>query len=316
MKKSLTLIFVFLFVVTAFAHADRTITVKIDGKAVDLKDAPAFIDERGSTLVPIRSIADNFGAQTSWDAKTQTATIKKDEKDIEISILDKKVRIGGKAASAQSFGTVKNGRTYVPLRLIAEGFEASVSYDDKTGTVSILTSPNAPAKKQPEIKKETDPFLILGITETPLKYRELKLQDASAEDLKIAKDTYGKFWTDNMKVYSAKDHEIPNLNLTLDFATTEQVGLLNNYTMSIDSIVLSNGKIVPSSLSLPNMALFGMDLNYDPKDAIDLIGQQIDKIVLDLPFDHELKQFPVIVVDVKPLLIRKQDSLLQKYRNN
>lgn len=316
MKKLFILSILLIMNLSILSYGEKAIHIIVNEKPIDLKDAAAFVDPNGSTLVPIRFVADNLGARTFWDDKTQIATITKKQKKIEIRILEKKILIDGTVFETKSHGMIRDARTYVPLRLIAEGFDADVNYDHKSKTVNIITNditlPTPPEKEVP--KTPTDPFKKLGITETPLRYKELGLKDAGEKDLQIAKTALGKFWKDNYKVYSAKAGDIPDLNLTVDFATSEQTGLLNNYTMSIDAIVLADGQIIESCLSLPNMSLFGMNLNYDPKDALDLIGKEVDKIVLDLPFDHDLKQFPLIVVDVENFVIQKTDSQLQKHR--
>jgi hypothetical protein len=51
-------------------------TASVDGKNVTVDPAPQAI--KGSTMVPLRFIADIFGAQTSYDSQTKTITITKE----------------------------------------------------------------------------------------------------------------------------------------------------------------------------------------------------------------------------------------------
>lgn len=46
------------------------------------------------------------------------------------------------AESPQEFGTLINGKTYVPIRYVAENLGAKVGYEGKTKTVSIVDSAN------------------------------------------------------------------------------------------------------------------------------------------------------------------------------
>lgn len=112
------------------------IGVYVNGNKIN---AEAYLDKSNNrTLVPIRFVADNLGADTKWDAVTKTAKVTKDNKVIEICIPCKKVTVDGQEISADSFGSLRNSRTYVPLRLIAENFNAEVAY--KKGNVYISTN--------------------------------------------------------------------------------------------------------------------------------------------------------------------------------
>lgn len=64
-------------------YEDKTIilqlgskTASIDGKTVTVDPAPQAM--KGSTMVPLRFIADVFGAQTNYDSQTKTITITKE----------------------------------------------------------------------------------------------------------------------------------------------------------------------------------------------------------------------------------------------
>ncbi len=142
MKKLLTLLLTAIVLSTSIAMANTKITVKVNGSVIDLKDAPAFVDKSNRTLVPIRFIADNLGADTDWNQLSQTATVKKDGKTIEICIPCKKVKIDGQEIGTDSYGQLKNSRTYVPLRLIAEAFGAQVGYSNGVVTIDTANSNN------------------------------------------------------------------------------------------------------------------------------------------------------------------------------
>lgn len=153
MKKLTTLLVTAaLVMVTAVTSFAGEITVKVNGTPVTFPDVKPYTDRNDRTLVPIRFIADNLGAETSWNEEKQVATIKKDDKTIDICIRCKKIFVNGKQVKTDSIGEKKDDiRTMVPLRFISEMFGAKVGWDEKTLTVTIDTD----AKQEvPQEEKE------------------------------------------------------------------------------------------------------------------------------------------------------------------
>lgn len=101
----------------------------LDDKVKTTDVAPIIINNR--TMVPVRFIAEAFGAEVSWDDKTKTAGILLDSKFIQLQI--------GKILHGMDVAPViVNSRTLVPLRYISEQFNASVVWDEKTRSISIV----------------------------------------------------------------------------------------------------------------------------------------------------------------------------------
>ena len=103
MKKLTTLLVTAaLVMVTAVTSFAGEITVKVNGTPVTFPDVKPYTDQNDRTLVPIRFIADNLGAETSWNEEKQTATIKKDGKKNDICIRCKKIFVYGKQVKTDS----------------------------------------------------------------------------------------------------------------------------------------------------------------------------------------------------------------------
>ena len=49
--------------------------ITVDGKPIILDQCPVYNERGDRTLVPLRAIAEAFGATVEWDAGTQTITI-------------------------------------------------------------------------------------------------------------------------------------------------------------------------------------------------------------------------------------------------
>ena len=80
--------------ITAFASPVRgTINdVYVDGKRVNFHDQQPFIDENNRTLVPIRFIAEELGADVGWEPDTRTVTIEDKNVFIELAIGENRAK--------------------------------------------------------------------------------------------------------------------------------------------------------------------------------------------------------------------------------
>jgi len=117
----------------------------VDGAVVDL-DAPAFIDD-SRTFVPVRFLAETFGAVADWepkDAATEVVTLTRDDMEIVIGIGDEflTVTVDGEVEVQEFDGAARivNDRTFLPFRAIGEAFGATVDYGvDEEGFVTWVS---------------------------------------------------------------------------------------------------------------------------------------------------------------------------------
>lgn len=137
-----------LFTVTASAASRLSsfVSVVMDGQKIWFPDAQAFVDENNRTLVPVRFIAEQMGANVGWEPKTMTVPIERDDLHIVLTIGDSKALVNGKEVAFDSQAITSGGRTLVPLRFVSEALGAEVNWDSPTSTVFISTQEDANAK--------------------------------------------------------------------------------------------------------------------------------------------------------------------------
>lgn len=136
------------------AAAAAGVSVYVDDRQVAFPDQAPFIDENARTLVPIRFIAEQMGAEVGWDGSINLVTIVKGTAEIKLTIGEKRAQVNGAWKTFDTSATLKNGRTMVPLRFISETLGAEVEWDNDSRTVYIWTSDcNVP--KEPEITPYT-----------------------------------------------------------------------------------------------------------------------------------------------------------------
>lgn len=118
-----------------YTKANNEVKVLVNGKEL-VFDQPPVIED-GRTLVPIRTIFENLGADVMWNDATKTVVAKKDDNTISLTIGSKIMSRGEKRTELDVVAKVINGRTLVPLRAVSEAFDMSVSWLKDTKTVII-----------------------------------------------------------------------------------------------------------------------------------------------------------------------------------
>lgn len=102
--------------------------VNVDNEAVIYDAAPVIRNDR--TLVPIRIVTETLGGKVDWNGVTKEVTLNIDGKEIKMTI--------GKMLEKYGVAPVIiDGRTFVPVRFVADELGATVAWDDATKTVTI-----------------------------------------------------------------------------------------------------------------------------------------------------------------------------------
>ncbi len=99
-------------------------------------DAAPIIRESRSML-PVRFVAEAFGATVGWDGATSTATVKTSDVEIKITIGAKEAVVNGKTVALDAPAFIENSRTYMPVRFVAENLGATVAWDGTTSTATL-----------------------------------------------------------------------------------------------------------------------------------------------------------------------------------
>ena len=98
------------------------------GKQKTLDTAPEIIN--GKTMVPLRFFSEGFGAEVKWNDATRTATVNLDGKTVSVTIGKNTMDANGTEKALESPAVIKNGRTLVPMRDIAESLGKKVHWVD------------------------------------------------------------------------------------------------------------------------------------------------------------------------------------------
>lgn len=173
------------------ARAD--IAVNLNGQPLSTGAAPMQIG--GRTLVPMRDIFEALGAQLSWNPVAQTITAQKDLTKIQLAINNPDALVNGRSIRLEQPATLINGRTFVPLRFVAEATGAQVDWNGPLQLISIRSnalgnqgpiiarnpgSSNFPGGLQPN-DSDLDGLDAAATDETRIERRRLRQQQRAQE---------------------------------------------------------------------------------------------------------------------------------------
>ena len=128
---------------TATATSANKIAIRVNGYLVNFPDAQPYVDENSRTLVPVRFVSEQLGAAVAWDNEKQMAAVKKGDIMIGIVIGNKNLYVMNtktnekKEVPMDTSAVFKDGRTYVPIRFVANTLDCYVGYSDVYNTTLI-----------------------------------------------------------------------------------------------------------------------------------------------------------------------------------
>ena len=159
-KKITLLLLVFCLSLSVFTTAagDGEITVCINGEQVLFDVPPQTINDR--TMVPMRAIFEALGATVDWDEEEQSITSTHGGITIYMAVGNPVMRVDGEEITLDAAPVKINDRTLVPVRAVAESFEAEVLWDEDAQRVDIKTQapePSVSPSASPEPSASPDP---------------------------------------------------------------------------------------------------------------------------------------------------------------
>ena len=110
----------------------------IDGVEVPIDESGsvAYV-ENGRTMMPVRGIAEAIGAEVSYDNSTQTVTVENEDTMIAMTIGDNEMEVNGQKMMLLTAPEIKEDRTMLPVRDVAEALDCEVEWQQETQTATF-----------------------------------------------------------------------------------------------------------------------------------------------------------------------------------
>jgi len=258
MKKNiiaLIMVLSFYIFVFSFSFASSDVNLVVNGKDITDLSNPVIKDDR--TLIPVRFVSEELGAEVIWNNDDRTVLIKKNDESMLLKIDSKIVNYNNNDFYQVSdvAPIIINDRTYVPVRLVSNGLGAYIDWDNNTRTVVVDS----------ERKSEIKPFYEISFNETN------KLIYVSSEK--------------DIEINIPKEYQNENYNLKLFlFDRDSYSGYIVSKEKATKDILKYKPKVEDDGEKIFIVGLFDNDNNWvmgDIKKAfinvIPKIGGEVDK---------------------------------------
>ncbi|MDQ0115976.1 stalk domain-containing protein [Paenibacillus harenae] len=113
--------------------SQKQLSLRINGKFITSDPGPILTS--GTTFVPIRSLFESIGAKIGYNNDYVTVSFGKQL--LAFKVYDTKATLDGKSIQMPAAPLSYKGRTYVPLRFLAQAFGAKVAWDNAIGGVTV-----------------------------------------------------------------------------------------------------------------------------------------------------------------------------------
>lgn len=116
----------------------NTTAYTVAGQVYTMDAAPEIVSDR--TFVPVRYLAYSLGVPESgitWEQETQQVTIIRNDTIIGLTIGSNTATVNGESVQMEAAPYIKDGRTMLPARYVAEPLGAEVTWDEATRQVTI-----------------------------------------------------------------------------------------------------------------------------------------------------------------------------------
>ena len=113
----------------------KTMYVQLHNTILSMEQPP--IVEHDRTLVPMRFLFEQMGADVEWDGSVQAATATLNDTAVTFAINDTEAEVNSTSVSMDVPARLINGKTMVPLRFLSEELGYTVTWDEETRTAII-----------------------------------------------------------------------------------------------------------------------------------------------------------------------------------
>lgn len=118
---------------------DFAVEVSINGNLTEFdgETGKPFVNESQDIFVPLRTTMESMGIDVTWDSETKTTILSDDDTKVVISQDSCIILVNDEEVENEATTIMSGGKTYLPIKTVAEAFGASVEWNKSSNTVEI-----------------------------------------------------------------------------------------------------------------------------------------------------------------------------------
>jgi len=181
------MLFVFLTPgIEAFAGENTSPMVVINGMQVEFDVSPVI--ENGRTLIPVRAVSEKLKYDVLWDEENKKVEITNGDEKLELFIDKQEYLKNGEEKQMDVPAKITDGRTLVPLRLLAEEFGCTVRWLPEEYTAEIVKHETVTVTNAKEFLEAIGSYKKIILKEG--EYNLSKAEEIKSNDKVAAHDSY------------------------------------------------------------------------------------------------------------------------------
>lgn len=220
-------------------------------------NSPPFI-ENGRTMVPVRIIAENFGADVKWVAEERAVFIAYGDTSILLPIGSTTAKVNGVDVSLDVPASIASARTFVPLRFVTETLGYKVRYIDPLKVIYITDNPALMTIDGNDLYID-DYVAFLMLAGKP--FEELdpnSMISAITETIKGITSLANRFDSENKVLANIEEHNQSFFPVLEELRQTSLVSTLYNMSLTLlksDAYIVENFELYTDSDAVTNYIL-------------------------------------------------------------
>jgi hypothetical protein len=111
-------------------------TIYVNGG--EITTTPAFINDKGNAMIPLRLISDIIAAKSEWIPNTKEIVIEKEGKTIQLQVKRNYAIINNLTVDLASPPEIHNERVFVPLSFIGQEFGFMTDWIAESKTITLI----------------------------------------------------------------------------------------------------------------------------------------------------------------------------------
>lgn len=160
-NKKLIILCLSLFLLCTSLIAALSIPIYVEGQVINTSSSPAYISSTNRTMIPVRAVGEVLGLQVDWQSPAVVLTGKHQvtQKTLTVRINSQTQDLFINNQLLTQCIELKEGRSYITLRVLAESFGYDVEWKNKsvyiTKPTTSIPDTNKPETNTPEMDNST-----------------------------------------------------------------------------------------------------------------------------------------------------------------
>lgn len=141
-------------------YITNNVLIEVNGEKVTFRDP--ILNKNGHLFLPMRNFFELIGTTVYWNQKSKTASAKKHEHQVDITLNSKNANVNGEKVEVNVPPFLYQDKTYVPIRFLTGNLGGNVKWNQQAQKVEISINEEQPTVPETPLVNEKPYYLLLN----------------------------------------------------------------------------------------------------------------------------------------------------------